>query len=120
MKKHPVSQNRFPLYPEVSIEEQEIGNSKFLNIKTMLRKLGKNRAYYLWDFISSYEFVECNWENYAFQKNLVFGRFYTEVYNTIILGIPDPIIENLYGDRILYKDMNQQSESDRLKKSLFL
>lgn len=114
MKKYTVAKNRFQLYPELQINELEKGLDKFMVIETTLRVKGENGKYYLRDFRYSCEFLECDHEDYAFQKNSIFERLITDVYLTIICGTLNSDIADDNGDNLFYEDINQQPEYDRI------
>ena len=93
------------IYPKIGLRESEHS----LTISTTLRK-EHNGKWYLWNFYKQWELQE----NIDSQK--LIEQFHQEVYFTIILGIVQEDITDMYGNLIFKEDENQISEIDRIKK----
>ena len=95
------------IYPEIGLRESEHS----LTISTTLRK-EHNGKWYLWKFYKQWKLQENS------DRQKLIGQFHQEVYFTIILGIVQEDITNMYGNLIFKEDENQISEIDRIKKLL--
>lgn len=93
------------IYPEIGLRESEHS----LTISTTLRK-EHNGKWYLWNFYKQWELQE----NIDSQK--LIEQFHQEVYFTIILGVVQEDVTDMYGNLIFKEDENQVSEIDRIKK----
>ena len=93
------------IYPEIGLRESEHS----LTISTTLRK-EHNGKWYLWNFYKQWELQE----NTDRQK--LIEQFHQEVYFTIILGVVQEDVTDMYGNLIFKEDEDQVSEIDRIKK----
>ena len=93
------------IYPKIDLRESEHS----LIISTILRK-EHNGKWYLWNFYKQWELQE----NADRQK--LIEQFHQEVYFTVILGVVQEDITDMYGNLIYKEDENQISEIDRIKK----
>ena len=93
------------IYPEIGLRESEHS----LTISTTLRK-EHNGKWYLWKFYKQWKLQENS------DRQKLIGQFHQEVYFTIILGIVQEDITDMYGNLIFKEDKNQISEIDRIKK----
>ena len=93
------------IYPKIDLRETD----KSLAILTTLRK-EHNGKWYLWNFYKQWKLQENS------DRQKLIGQFHQEVYFTIILGIVQEDITDMYGNLIFKEDENQISEIDRIKK----
>ena len=93
------------IYPKIDLRESEHS----LTISATLRK-EHNGKWYLWKFYKQWKLQENS------DRQKLIGQFHQEVYFTIILGIVQEDITNMYGNLIFKEDENQISEIDRIKK----
>ena len=93
------------IYPKIGLRESEHS----LTISTTLRK-EHNGKWYLWNFYKQWELQE----NTDRQK--LIEQFHQEVYFTIILGVVQEDVTDMYGNLIYKEDENQISEIDRIKR----
>ena len=92
------------IYPKIGLRESEHS----LTISTTLRK-EHNGKWYLWKFYKQWKLQENS------DRQKLIGQFHQEVYFTIILGIVQEDITDMYGNLIYKEDENQISEIDRIK-----
>lgn len=93
------------IYPKIGLRESEHS----LTISTTLRK-EHNGKWYLWKFYKQWKLQENS------DRQKLIEQFHQEVYFTIILGIVQEDITDMYGNLIFKEDENQISEIDRIKK----
>ena len=93
------------IYPKIGLRESEHS----LTISTTLRK-EHNGKWYLWKFYKQWKLQENS------DRQKLIGQFHQEVYFTIILGIVQEDITDMYGNLIFKEDENQISEIARIKK----
>ena len=95
------------IYPKIDLRESEHS----LTISTTLRK-EHNGKWYLWNFYKQWELQE----NTDRQK--LIEQFHQEVYFTVILGVVQEDVTDMYiyGNLIYKEDENQISEIDRIKR----
>ena len=93
------------IYPKIDLRESEHS----LTISTTLRK-EHNGKWYLWNFYKQWKLQE----NTDRQK--LIEQFHQEVYFTVILGVVQEDITDMYGNLIYKEDENQISEIDRIKR----
>ena len=93
------------IYPKIGLRESEHS----LTISTTLRK-EHNGKWYLWNFYKQWELQE----NTDRQK--LIEQFHQEVYFTVILGVVQEDVTDMYGNLIFKEDENQISEIDRIKR----
>ena len=92
------------IYPEIGLRESEHS----LTISTTLRK-EHNGKWYLWKFYKQWKLQENS------DRQKLIGQFHQEVYFTIILGVVQEDVTDMYGNLIYKEDENQISEIDRIK-----
>ena len=92
------------IYPKIDLRETE----ESLSILTTLRK-EHNGKWYLWNFYKQWELQDNS------DRQKLIEQFHQEVYFTIILGIVQEDITDMYGNLICKEDENQISEIDRIK-----
>lgn len=93
------------IYPEIGLRESEHS----LTISTTLRK-EHNGKWYLWKFYKQWKLQENS------DRQKLIEQFHQEVYFTIILGVVQEDVTDMYGNLIFKEDENQVSEIDRIKK----
>ena len=91
------------IYPEIEIRETE----KTITFSTTLRK-EYNGDWYLWNFFKKYEVID------QAEKLKYTALFHQEVYFTIVLGVIQDDVLDMYGNKMFTKDKDQISEKDRI------